>query len=172
MNNEKFNIRKATLEDVEIIVKHRCAMFTDMNRLKETGIAAMAEQTRQYLREAMPGGEYLGWLIYPDTQPDLVIAGGGIQLRRILPTPSKDGTTSLSGLQALVLNIYTESEWRKRGLAELIMREILTWCKENENQPVNLVLHASTMGRPIYEKLGFVQTNEMRFEGSYDDFGR
>jgi len=30
---------------------------------------------------------------------------------------------------------------------------------------VRLVLHASTEGRALYEQLGFVATNEMRYEG-------
>lgn len=63
-----------------------------------------------------------------------------------------------------MLHIFTEPAWRRRGLAELLMRHVLEWAR---NQRLDrLVLHASAEGRALYERLGFVATNEMRFSGS------
>jgi hypothetical protein len=44
------------------------------------------------------------------------------------------------------------------------MRRVLGWAREQRLD--RLVLHASDQGRVLYEGLGFVATNEMRFEGS------
>ena len=44
-----------------------------------------------------------------------------------------------------------------------MMREVLRWCRGNGIESV--VLHASGDGRPLYRKLGFMPTNEMRYEG-------
>jgi hypothetical protein len=41
------------------------------------------------------------------------------------------------------------------------MEEILVWVKSTD--VVQLVLHASEDGRGLYERLGFVHSNEMRF---------
>jgi predicted N-acetyltransferase YhbS len=57
-----------------------------------------------------------------------------------------------------VLNVYVEPEWR-RGVAETLMRVQLDAVAERGIRRV--VLHASDDGRPLYERLGFVQTNEM-----------
>jgi GNAT superfamily N-acetyltransferase len=69
-----------------------------------------------------------------------------------------------AGRHGIVLNVYTESAWRRRGLAELLMRHVLEWARAQRLD--RLVLHASAEGRALYERLGFVATNEMRFSGS------
>lgn len=72
------------------------------------------------------------------------------------PPNPKDSCTE----RAVILNVYTEPEFRKRGLARAIMLTILDWVKQQGFRGVNL--HASVEGRPLYEKLGFEATNEMR----------
>jgi hypothetical protein len=44
------------------------------------------------------------------------------------------------------------------------MRHVLEWARAQRLD--RLVLHASAEGRALYERLGFVATNEMRFSGS------
>lgn len=43
------------------------------------------------------------------------------------------------------------------------MRHILDWARQERLD--RLVLHASDDGRPLYERLGFAATNEMRYRG-------
>ena len=70
----------------------------------------------------------------------------------------------MRGPQGLVVNVYTERAWRRRGVADALMRELLRWCSGNGVE--SIVLHASGEGRPLYQKLGFTPTNEMRYDGS------
>ena len=70
----------------------------------------------------------------------------------------------MRGPQGLVVNVYTERAWRRRGVADALMRELLRWCRANGIE--SIVLHASGEGRPLYQKLGFTPTNEMRYDGS------
>ena len=63
-----------------------------------------------------------------------------------------------------MLNDFTEPAWRRRGLAELLMHHVLEWARDQRLD--RLVLHASAEARALYERLGFVATNEMRFSGS------
>jgi len=61
------------------------------------------------------------------------------------------------------VNVFTEPQWRRHGIASLLVKEIVTWSK---NQRIDrLLLHASDEGRSLYEKLGFVASNEMRLSG-------
>jgi GNAT superfamily N-acetyltransferase len=62
-----------------------------------------------------------------------------------------------------VLNVYTEPAWRRRGVAEALMRQVIRWAESERLD--RLVLHASDEGRPLYQRLGFAATNEMRFQG-------
>ena len=95
----------------------------------------------------------------PDHDARRVVAGAGIRIDQILPRPGPNG--AFLGPDGMLLNVYTESEWRGRGLASRLVREILDWAIARKLQRVNL--HASDDGRSVYERLGFVPTNEMRF---------
>jgi len=46
------------------------------------------------------------------------------------------------------------------------LREIIAWARKERLD--RLVLHASDEGRLVYERLGFIQTNEMRFRDRLD----
>lgn len=69
-----------------------------------------------------------------------------------------------SGPQAVVCNVYTEHGWRRRGLATALLRALLALAEKRDVPQV--FLHASIEGRPLYERLGFVPTNEMRYAGA------
>jgi GNAT superfamily N-acetyltransferase len=90
------------------------------------------------------------------------LLGAGIQLQPILPRPI-DISTIGEGRQGTIINVFTEPQWRRHGIAGLLIKEIVTWSK-NERLD-RLILHASGQGRPIYEKLGFIASNEMRLSG-------
>jgi ribosomal protein S18 acetylase RimI-like enzyme len=84
-------------------------------------------------------------------------------LRPILPRP-RPGTEDLElGPEAIVLNVYVEAAWRRRGVGEALLRAILDALAVRGIRRV--VLHASPDGRRLYERLGFVITNEMRLSG-------
>ncbi len=156
------HIRRATLEDITVIAQHRASMFSDMGQLRAATVGDLVKLSEEYLRHAVPAGEYLGWLVFPQDKPETIIGGAGVQLRRTLPHPApRENPVRIAyGRQGIVLNVYTEREWRRQGLARLLMEHVIDWAKAAGLD--TLVLHASEEGRPLYERLGFVQTNEMR----------
>ena len=159
------NVRRAEVKDIPVIARHRAGMFSDMGILPAAARDALIALTTDYLQTALPAGEYLGWLAAPDDAPESVIAGAGVQRRRVPPFPSGSGPTSriATGRQALVLNVYTEPGWRRRGVARALLQAVLAWARESGVE--SLVLHASDQGRALYEQLGFAATNEMRYGG-------
>jgi GNAT superfamily N-acetyltransferase len=64
--------------------------------------------------------------------------------------------------RATILNVYTDPEYRRRGIARLLMETMIDWCKRKGLARVNL--HASDAGRHLYESLGFEPSNEMRLK--------
>jgi GNAT superfamily N-acetyltransferase len=158
-------LRRAELADIPVIAGHRAGMFADMGVLPAAERDALIALTEDYLRTALPAEEYLGWLAVPDDAPATVIGGAGVQRRRALPFPSGSGGQQriATGRQAIVLNVYTEPAWRRRGVARILMQAVLTWARESGVE--SLVLHASDQGRALYEQLGFRATNEMRLGG-------
>jgi predicted GNAT family acetyltransferase len=92
----------------------------------------------------------------------MIVAGAGVQLQPILPRPL-DVSTIGEGRQGTIVNVFTEPQWRQCGIAGLLIKEIIIWSKNEQID--RLVLHASDEGRSVYERLGFVASNEMRFVG-------
>ncbi len=157
---DQFTVRMATAADASTLAQQRAAMFRDMGVLPQPLNAPLMDASRHYFEEAIPSGEYLGWVASIAGSRD-VIAGAGLQLRRALPHPDPGRGKIMLGMQGVVLNVYTEPAWRRRGLAALLMGHVLDWAKANGVK--SLVLHASREARLLYEKLGFVPTNEMRY---------
>ena len=139
-------VRPATLDDVEALIHHRTAMFTDMGLTFDA--SAVDAAFRPWLAEAMPTGVYRAWVV---EDAGLVVAGGGIT---ILPWPP--GPRSLGTRMAFVYNVYTEPSHRHRGLTRTIMDAIHTWCRDNGIGKMSL--NASTDGQPLYESMGYTVT--------------
>jgi predicted acetyltransferase len=91
------------------------------------------------------------------------IGGAGVQLRSILPRPRPETDDIEFGPEAIVLNVYVEPAFRRRGVADALMRTLLDALAARNIR--RIVLHASKEGRRLYEGLGFSPTNEMRLTG-------
>jgi GNAT superfamily N-acetyltransferase len=146
-------IRLAGADDVDVIVHHRRAMFVAMMGTPDAAaLAAMDVAFVPYLRRTLADGSYRGWLAC--TPDGRVVAGGGLIVHDWFASPANPDPR-----RAYVLNLYTEPEYRHRGIARRIMEAILGWCREHGFRRVSL--HASRYGRALYESLGFAPTNEM-----------
>ena len=49
----------------------------------------------------------------------------------------------------------------------LLMDEIIRWARAEKLD--RLLLHTSAQARSLYERMGFTETNEMRFNGDLGD---
>ena len=146
-------IREAGIDDVPHILHHRRSMFWDMGNHDEDAHRRMLVAAEAFLRDAMPRGGYRAWMA--ETPDGRVVAGAGIT---ILAWPaSPDDPAPRRGW---IQNVYTEIEFRRQGLARRLMETAIEWCRAEGF--VTVSLHASVFGRPLYEDMGFVQTNEMR----------
>jgi len=136
-------------------------MFQDMGQVPAHLFDRFVANCEQRLRAMFETNEYVGWLAHATGEPRHVVGGAGLQRRPLLPRPNEDGSDVLQGLEGLIMNVYIEPTWRRRGIAEAMMREILAWAPAHGI--VRVSLHASDAGRPLYERMGFLATNEMRF---------
>jgi GNAT superfamily N-acetyltransferase len=157
-----FQIRRATAQDADIISWHRARMFQDMGDVSGDAFEILRAKARALLGHWIDNRNYIGWLAAPADKPEMIVAGAGVQLQPILPRPL-DISTIGEGRQGTIVNVFTEPQWRQRGIAGLLIKEIIIWSK---NERIDrIVLHASDEGRSIYERLGFIASNEMRFVG-------
>ena len=154
-----FAVRVAIAADIPVLARHRVTMFRDMGKLAAALEDPLEQATEAYMCNAVPRGEYLAWVAEDSANGD-IIGGAGVQLRPILPRP-REGVLDLElGPEAIVLSVYVEPAWRRRGVGEALMRTLLDDLARRDIRRV--VLHAADAGRRLYERLGFVPTNEMR----------
>jgi GNAT superfamily N-acetyltransferase len=137
-------------------------MFNDMGQIPSHLFDSFLTTSTERTREMLLSGEYVGWLASPRDTPQQIVAGAGAQLRRVLPHPANEHAFA-EGRQAVIINVYTEPGWRKQGLASLVLEQVIQWSQEKKLD--RLLLHASEQGRSVYERLGFVLTNEMKYAG-------
>jgi GNAT superfamily N-acetyltransferase len=147
-----YRIQPAGAEAADAIVEHRRAMFSDMGHRDSAALDAMCAAFRPWLAARLESGEYLSWVAVAENR---IVAGLGLWLMDWPPHLIGPGAR-----RGNILNVYTQPDFRRRGIARALMETALDWCRVNGIRAV--ILHASDDGRPLYESMGFLPTNEMR----------
>jgi GNAT superfamily N-acetyltransferase len=147
------DVRPASEADVPDLVRLRRMMFEAMGVNDSAHLDALDAAAEAYFAEAVPGGSFQAWLAVTST--GLAVGAGGVVIDQHPPSPG-----NLSGQVGTIMNLVTDPHHRRCGIARRIMEVIIKWLAEQGIQWVSL--HATGMGRPLYEELGFVESNEMR----------
>jgi ribosomal protein S18 acetylase RimI-like enzyme len=141
-------------DDLELICRHREEMFRESNApgRSDDMLRTMTASFRSWLVPRLRDGSYFGSIV---EEGGKAIAGIGLMLIDWPPHPSHPDEDK----RGYVLNVYVEPAHRGRGLAKMLMREAEA---EFARRGVSFaILHATRMGRPLYEKIGWAQTAEM-----------
>ena len=154
---DEYTLRLASFTDASTLIKHRRWMFEEIIALRgeepdRTGLVAMEETYREYLRQHLADGSLWAWVVEHQGEG---IASGVVTLLACPPS-----ARNLTGVNAYVHSIYTVPQYRRHGLARRIVAAQIDHCREQGLKIVSL--HASEAGRSVYEALGFEpRTNEM-----------
>lgn len=150
---KQYRIRPGTADDLEIIMHQRRSMFLDMGRKDDSDLAESIRTSREFFSARLANGSYRAWLV--ETKPGSIVAGAGVIIFDYHSSPLDP-----SPRRPMVVNVYTERNHRRQGIARKLMELIIAWCREKGFNSV--LLHASDEGKPLYDSLGFKPTNEMR----------
>lgn len=138
-------VRLATEQDIDQVVTLRMAFLTEMRPQALDRVPEVLALTRQYVQEKLPAGEFLVWLAEEDGQ---VVGTGGLVYHSRPPTLGNPFT-----LHGYVLNMYTLPQHRRRGIGSRVLGCIIDHVR---GTPAGrITLHASKLGRPLYERFGF-----------------
>lgn len=147
-------IREAFIRDIPEILHQRRRMYEDMHYKDHAALDAMSSLSSVYLQKAFADGSFHAWLAWTENR---AVAGGAVIISPWLAHPYDRECR-----RATILNVYTDPEYRRRGIARKLLLTIIDWCKEEGLARVTL--HASDDGRHLYESLGFENSNEMRLK--------
>ena len=151
----EITIRVAALADIPDLVRLRRLMFESMGYDDLDTLDAGDEAARTYFGRAIPSGQFKGWLAFAPGGE--AIGSGGAVIDRHPPGPN-----NLTGETGYIMNICTAPAYRRRGIARRMMQVIIAWLKERGIQ--RITLHASDIGRPLYQQLGFSESNLMQYK--------
>lgn len=147
------DIRPITLDDAAQVTEHRHRMFVDAGKPDDAKLRAMSDAFLEWVKPKIQAGQYFGWFAEEQGQ---VVSGVGMMVIEWPPHP-----LHLEPLRGYILNVYTEPAHRGRGLAKRLTQMAM---QEARDRRLSLtILHATSLGRPLYEKLGFSGTGEMQW---------
>ena len=149
----EFKICLATIEDIELLTRHRVEMWKDIRPEFKEKAQAMEEATREWVKRKLSDGKLIGFIA--KTRTGQVAGSGCIWLREDAPR-----LTSTRLESPYLMSMYTEEDFRRTGVARMIVKCAIDWCRERGY--VTIGLHASEAGAPLYGSLGFKPTTEMR----------
>lgn len=139
--------KSATLEDLEILTETRIKVLRAANKLSDlTDMREVRRQSYNYYQNALRDGNHIAYLVFDKKR---FVGTGGVSFFQVMPTYHNP-----SGNKAYIMNMYTAPEYRRKGIAyktlDLLIRDI-------KARGINAIsLEATDMGRPLYEKYGFV----------------
>lgn len=143
----ELDYHKATLEDLDLLVRTRIQVLLAANQLPEdTDMTAVETASRDYYRAALADGSHAAWLVFDG---DTWIGAGGVSFYRVMPTYHNP-----SGWKAYLMNIYTHPHYRRRGVARHMVDLLVGEARERGVTAISL--EATAMGMPLYESYGFV----------------
>jgi ribosomal protein S18 acetylase RimI-like enzyme len=145
------NYRKATLKDIDLLTKSRIEVLRAANGLSDDAdMTEVKHQSYEYYRKALHDSTHTAYLVF---NGDRFAGAGGISYYQVMPTFRHP-----SGNKAYIMNIYTRPEYRRQGIARRMLDILI---KDAKARGISFItLEATPMGRPLYEKAGFVPLND------------
>ena len=136
---------EATKEDINELVRMRIAyMKDDFGSVSEHERKCMESQLPDYFERKL--GTELVAFVAKDGERIVSVA-----YLHIIEMPAN--SILLNGLYGEVLSVYTEPEYRGRGLCSTLMRNLVEYGKKRGLGRIDL--SATDEGYPIYAKIGF-----------------
>ena len=137
-------VRKATVEDAALLSEVRKLQLIDEGIAPDCDIDSELDAF------------FKKWLVSKDFLQLIAEENGKLlSTAAIVYYDLPPSFTNKIGVRGYVTNVYTAPEHRRKGLSKMLLSELLNDAKKRGIK--KLWLGASKDGRPLYEKLGFIQ---------------
>ena len=139
--------RIGTKQDIPIMCQIR------KQQLIDEGIdptITIEKELLRYFEDKIGDGSLVEWLLEDKGR---IIATAAIAFIEFPPT-----YTNKTGVKGYITNMYTAPDYRGRGIATTLLNKLLDVAKQRGVHQI--WLHASHLGKPVYERVGFVEANE------------
>lgn len=147
----EFTYKRATVADIIMLTKTRVEVLRAANQLDESvDMSLVEQQSYEYYSKYLQSGEHVAYLVFHKNR---FIGAGGVSFFRVMPTYHNP-----TGLKAYIMNMYTHPEYRRKGIAYQTLELLVSAARDRGIKSISL--EATHMGRPLYEKYGFVKMQD------------
>ena len=146
----EYLLKRAELKDAELLA----TMRLEMRKERETATCPVSDeefyrQSLHFFRNGLSNGSFISYIVWDGDQ---AVACSGLSIQVHPPTYE-----NLTGKHGYITNMYTRPDWRRKGLATLLLDRLVDAAKEAGC--AQLFLNASPMGRQVYVHYGFKPVN-------------
>lgn len=153
--SKPYKIIRATKADNTLIIDNFYKMWQDLDYGNDL-IDNWRIVSEDFITKAINDNSYAGFLL---KRKDEIVATAACQLFAGLYPPVISPNKVKYGY---IWGVFVEEEYRRQGFAKVVTTACSDYLKEIGCSKV--LLHASPMGKPVYESLGFQVGNEMYLE--------
>ena len=150
-------IRKAVKSDIETLIKLRIDFLTeDDEKLTSDEEIKTVEKLREYFLKHIESEDFIAALAEINGIT-VAVAFLVIQEKPVNPRYFVTGKT------AVILNVLTYPKYRRQGIATKLLELLIEEAKRADVSFIEL--SATSMGQPVYEKLGFIEKSPSSYTG-------
>lgn len=139
--------RKAAIQDLNQLVELRKKQLVDEGIEPNIDIDT---ELYDFFQSKLTDGSLIQWLVEDQNE---IIACGAIIFYDFPPS-----FTNKTGKQGYITNMFTREDYRGQGIATKLLKILVDEAKELSVS--KLWLGTSKLGKPVYKKFGFQETNE------------
>jgi predicted GNAT family acetyltransferase len=148
-------IRKANIDDLEVLLKTRLEFVQSLRNHEVTLSEEFHKSTYDYMKKHIEDDTMVIWMAIDNIE---IVSAAMVCYYQLLPTISNE-----TGNTGYILNVFTDPNYRRQGLATELMNKLKQDAKERNVS--RLLLNATDMGKLVYEKLGYKEvTKQMVLE--------
>lgn len=133
---------------MDILTETRIEVLRAANQLSaDVDMSEVRRESYAYYERALNNNTHTAYLVYDG---NAVVGAGGVSFFQVMPTYHDP-----SGNKAYIMNMYTHPDYRRKGIAYKVLDMLVKECYVRHITAI--LLEATDMGRPLYEKYGFVK---------------
>ena len=143
-------LRRATVEDLELLISLRFRYLRDdLGSIAPETERTVEAQLRRYFPEHLKSGDFQAFLAEE--------GGKAAACAYLVRWEAPANPACPSGIRGTVFNVWTDPDFRRNGLATQVMNALIAGARESG---ISLLeLSATRQGKPLYEKLGFCNSD-------------
>lgn len=155
--------KKADINDIEDLIdlkiKQNAICYRDGLILQNEKIAR--ENIKKVLLQQL--NETIYFFIAIDKSNNRTVASNGVVVHQMVPS-----ALFLNGKKAYITSVYTDEDYRCKGIQKVLMQMSLDFLKEIECKKIELDA-VNPHAIKLYEKFGFKKDNEKYILNNYND---